>query len=273
MAEVSVGGLDPLLARRVLELQAIAARTFAVANLGRHARDGYDLCDGTHCQLFRAIGPATARQAASAAAEATRGEVIVADGATIEAVFHADCGGHTSAAELVWGEPRTYLQPVADPACARPSATGWTWRVGRSDLQRALAGTAGLPSRIDDIEITSRDVAGRVTMIALRSARSHSTRAPGSVRSGSEDATSLKGTVFRAAMLRTFGATSLRSTLFTVTRRGDEFTFAGRGNGHGVGLCQAGARQRIAAGQSPEEVIRHYYRGARVRRVSRSAGL
>ena len=52
--EMAVGSLDPRVAGDVLALQSILARTYAIANLGRHAREGYDLCTTTHCQVFRA---------------------------------------------------------------------------------------------------------------------------------------------------------------------------------------------------------------------------
>ena len=37
---------------RMLEVQTIISRTYAVSHLGRHAREGFDLCSTTHCQLF-----------------------------------------------------------------------------------------------------------------------------------------------------------------------------------------------------------------------------
>ena len=40
------------------------------------------------------------------------------------------------------------------------------------------------------------------------------------------------------------------------------FTFSGRGYGHGVGLCQAGALARLRAGAKPVDVLRYYYPGA-----------
>jgi stage II sporulation protein D len=58
-----------------------------------------------------------------------------------------------------------------------------------------------------------------------------------------------------------FGVRSIRSTLFTVTRSKDTFVFSGRGFGHGVGLCQAGAMARLQAGQAPSTVLAHYFPG------------
>ena len=88
-----------------LDVQALVSRTYAIANLGRHAADGYDLCDTTHCQVvyrpaMAAEGPA---DAAARAVNATRGRVLTFEGRVIQALFHADCGGHTAAATSVWG--------------------------------------------------------------------------------------------------------------------------------------------------------------------------
>jgi stage II sporulation protein D len=191
---------------------------------------------------------------AEEAAAHTRGELIVFDGTVIDAVFHADCGGYTSAADAVWhGPPLTYLQAVPDTFCARRPEAGWTWRVAAGDLRRALAASERtLVGNVTAIDVPDRDVAGRANTV--------------SVTTGPRASRTMDGTEFRAAMLRVFGTRSLRSTRFTVTREGNDFVFSGRGNGHGVGLCQAGALARIRAGESAEDVIKYYFRGARVQR-------
>ena len=69
------------------------------------------------------------------------------------------------------------------------------------------------------------------------------------------------GTTFDKQLTRAFGPRALRSTRFDVRRTGAMFTFSGRGYGHGVGLCQAGAFARLRAGATPADVVRHYYPG------------
>jgi peptidoglycan hydrolase-like amidase len=125
---------DPATAERIFEVQALVARTYAMANLRRHAAEGFDLCSSTHCQLYRELPDRSAKAAAGRWIEAideavarTRGQVILFDGAPILALFHANCGGATSAAEAIWGgTARPYLRGVADvddargtDACAR----------------------------------------------------------------------------------------------------------------------------------------------------------
>ena len=81
---------DPATVERMLEVQAVIARTYAVAHLGRHSADGYDLCATTHCQLFEPSRIQTPRWA-PVSAEAVRetqyllGKVL--DGEQRQALF------------------------------------------------------------------------------------------------------------------------------------------------------------------------------------------
>ncbi len=63
------------------------------------------------------------------------------------------------------------------------------------------------------------------------------------------------------------GYGKLRSLLFDVASDGDAAVFRGRGSGHGVGLCQWGARGRALRGESWREILAHYYPGAELRRM------
>jgi stage II sporulation protein D len=103
-------------------------------------------------------------------------------------------------------------------------------------------------ARLDRIEIAGRDSAGRAEMITLRGSRTFVVR----------------GEIFREAMSRALGVKSIRSTLFSVRKSRDRFVFAGRGYGHGVGLCQAGALSRLRAGASVTSVLAHYFPGTTV---------
>jgi stage II sporulation protein D len=69
---------------------------------------------------------------------------------------------------------------------------------------------------------------------------------------------------FRLAVGRSLGWNRILSTWFEVTRQGDRFLFHGRGSGHGVGLCQAGAAAMAADGQSGSHILAQYFPGAAV---------
>src|SRR5207237_2449270 len=79
----------------------------------------------------------------------------------------------------------------------------------------------------------------------------------------------IPGNSFRLAV----GADELRSTLLTtIKQRGKVFRFEGRGWGHGVGLCQWGARGRAAAGHSYPKILEAYYPGAQLVKAAPQSG-
>ncbi len=250
-AELPSGVLADPAAAGMLEVQAIVSRTFAIANLGRHRAEGFDVCGGTHCQVLRP--PDAARAAPDGAARAvaaTRSLVIAHEGRAIQALFHAACGGHTASGASVWGGSEPYLAAVPDSFCSRLPAQAWTCEADGASLARALASSPAMDvgTGLARIDITERDVSGRVTRVALTGSRTVSVRAE----------------AFRGALRTAFGERSLRSTRFTVAQDGRRFIFPGTGLGHGEGLCQAGALERILAGVSPADVIAHYFPGTRV---------
>ncbi|MBA3298172.1 MAG: SpoIID/LytB domain-containing protein, partial [Acidobacteria bacterium] len=115
ISEFAPASGEPDLVGRMLEVQAVIGRTYAIANVGRHARQGFDLCSTTHCQLYEPSRLRTSRwaPAAKAAAARTAGAVLWHDHRPVIALFHADCGGHTNTAMNAWrGTPRAYLSAV-----------------------------------------------------------------------------------------------------------------------------------------------------------------
>jgi peptidoglycan hydrolase-like amidase len=94
-----------------LKAQAVAARTYAVAHLGEHAVEGYDLCDSQACQVYEGAGaehPLTDR-----AVQETPGEILTFQGRPVDAMYHSTCAGHTEdAAALFPDRAQPYLKGV-----------------------------------------------------------------------------------------------------------------------------------------------------------------
>jgi stage II sporulation protein D len=244
---------DPGDIERMLEVQAVIARTYATAHLGRHQREGYDLCSTTHCQLYQPSRLKTSSWAplAEEAAAHTAGMILWYDAGPASALFHADCGGHTSTAVDIWGgTARPYLKGAVDDGAARSAHTTWKYEAGRAEMTAAL--NADTRTRIGkelrEIKIAERDEGRRAVLITLRGARE----------------VTVRGEDFRAVMTNAFGAKSVRSARFEVSKQGTRFVFTGKGYGHGVGLCQAGAYARLRAGALPEQVLARYYPGTRL---------
>lgn len=255
LSEVHPGNGDERVAARVFEVQAVIARTYAVSNRGRHEKDGFDLCATTHCQLYEPARLKTSRWAAvvGAAVERTAGELLWFAGGPARAVFHADCGGHTSSATAVWGGfGPVYLSAATDNGPAESAHAGWTFEARAAALHAALNADprTAVGATLDSVEIAGRDEAGRAELIVLRGSRTFVVR----------------GEVFREVVTRALGIRTLRSTLFSVKTSRGAFVFSGKGFGHGVGLCQSGALARLKAGASPDQVLAHYFPGTSLRK-------
>lgn len=90
--------------------QAIAARSYAIANLGKRAKYGYDLKDTPEDQAYGGASAETV-QTNDAVAE-TEGIVLICDGKIIPAYYSASAGGHTKDASQVWTKDLAYIRAV-----------------------------------------------------------------------------------------------------------------------------------------------------------------
>ncbi len=124
-----------------LKAQAVAARTYAVAHLGDHDDEGYDICDTPACQVYLGIDaehPLTDR-----AVLETAGLVAVYQGLPIDAMYTSTCGGHTEDAGLLFPDrAQPYLKGVK---CAweRPLTLVGTGADGAWISRRQLAARLG----------------------------------------------------------------------------------------------------------------------------------
>jgi stage II sporulation protein D len=93
VAGVLEGEASVMRATESLKAMAVAARTYAERFRGRHASEGFDFCETTHCQDYRR-SPGLRM---IAAAELTEGELLYAGGRLVEALYSKDCGGRLDA--------------------------------------------------------------------------------------------------------------------------------------------------------------------------------
>jgi stage II sporulation protein D len=235
VARVLAGEGEPNAADGATQALAIAIRTYATFNAGRHRAEGYDLCDSTHCQVPRAATAMTRR-----AAQATAGRILTYNGAPAEIFYSASCGGRTESADQVW--PRAnlpYLRSVDDDVHGDDQP--WTLDVSLRAAQQALARDGHTGSQLRNVEVDARSPSGRVTRLKL---------------SGLKPET-ITGEQFRTLI----GARQFRSTAFDVDRSGDNLRFTGTGYGHGVGMCVIGAGRRARRGESVSAILAKYYPG------------
>jgi stage II sporulation protein D len=221
---------------------AIAARTFALANRGRHASDGFDVCSLTHCQVVRSAD-ADARRAAVR----TQERVLRADGRIVPVFYSAECGGTLDEAAAVAGNaPWLRGMPWAQ---ARPDPAGgeepeWRTTIDAQALMSALRRAGFRGSTLGDLRVEA-NAAGRVRRVQLVGLH------PASL--GIDE--------FRRLVGHDLGWNVVRSTRFEVARTAQGFALRGRGHGHGVGLCVLGASRLASAGRSVDEILALYFPG------------
>lgn len=244
---------DPDVVERMLEVQAIIGRTYALAHLNRHGTEGFDMCATTHCQLFEPSRLTTSKWAAQAATavQRTTATVLWFHDAPVETLFHADCGGRTSRADEVWtGVGRPYLVSVEDDGPAASAHARWRYEATKASLIAALNKDprTRVGPVLRGIQVLDRDGVGRAERIAIH---------------GSQERI-VRGEELREVLALSFGARAVKSTWFEIRGVTSSYIFEGRGFGHGVGLCQAGALARIRTGSTPPMVLQQYFPGTKL---------
>jgi stage II sporulation protein D len=239
-----VGGeMPPSWEMEALKAQAVAARTYAASRRREAAARGadFDVWDDTRSQVYAGMPGGAYASRIEEAVRSTAGEVLVWNGELLTAYFHSTCGGHTESAARVFGvascEP---LSGVGCTTCGDSTAFEWEAAVEAADLEEAL-GVGPLKS----IRGLDPGPSGRCLRVEVQ---------------GETGRREMKGSALRAAV----GYGILRSTAFEAEVADGEIRFRGRGFGHGVGLCQWGARGMAKTGATYIEILNHYYPGALV---------
>jgi SpoIID/LytB domain protein len=242
VARVLAGEALPASEPAALETLAIAIRTYALENRGRHRADGFDLCDQTHCQVMRTSTAATDR-----AALATANQVLLYKDQLATVYYSASCGGRTEKPSNVWpgSEDPPYLPSRPDDGCG--GAPEWSTELSMADLQRALR-AAGFTGALRNVRIAERNDSGRAWRLAL----------------DGMTPPEISGQDLRSAVGRTLGWQYLQSAAFQLKRSGNAFRFSGHGYGHGVGLCVIGSAKLAERGETARQILERYFPGTTI---------
>jgi stage II sporulation protein D len=240
--------------KEALKAQAIAARSYAVANLGKHGKEGYDVKATVDDQVYRGV-IAEAAETNAAVAE-TSGLVLKNNNKVISAFFHSTSGGSTEVAENVWGKPLPYLKSVVDYDDASPQFN-WKKTVSSAALAKLLA---------DDTAV--KPAAGQPLLGVLVIGRhpGDSKRVKDVLLVGPGSARLVGGTELR----RLF---NLPSTQFSLFQSDNSYIFSGRGYGHGLGLSQWGAKALADNGYNAEQILSYYYKDVTIEPLAQDGAI
>ena len=282
-----------------LKAQAVVARTHALfikTVTKRHRKEGYDICDEQHCQVYGGMRAETART--RSVVTDTRGRIATFDGKPAHVIYSSHCGGRTqSGTDIGWGDvpywksvddSAEHQAPPASPLELRrflsdwpkgfdrpssfvyPAHARWTRAIPAKDLEEKLNRNFKI-GKLRGLRVLRRVPSGHVESLLIIGSRKN------------------KKLSDEMEIRSLLGVGSLRSTMFILDTEyrkeyppaakpakgkksvkpapvltPETFVFRGGGWGHAVGLCQSGAMGRAEAGQSYETIVKAYFRGVEI---------
>jgi stage II sporulation protein D len=259
--------------QEAIDAQVVAARTYAYYQIkiaaAKKGGTHFDLDSDVKDQVYGGSGREDYRSRRSAIR--TRGLVLKpskGDAWPIKAYYHSTCGGTTELPEVVWGSSaKGFKKRVACMHCRNSPTFIWDVPLRSREIADIIGkGAQNLSaterdltrnwplswerelrtSRLLELRVTEQNASGRAEKVVSRWANAE----------GKEYRLEMPGTLFRLWI----GPSRLKSTVFQVLAAGsDQWVLRGRGFGHGVGLCQWGAKTMGEAGKKSKDILKYYY--------------
>lgn len=228
--------------------QAIAARTYALYELGRKVNASYkaagaDICATDACQVYAGLTKErrAGSEAWSAAVDQTKGQVLIYNGAPIAAKYSSSNGGQT----VSGGQP--YLRATDDPDDRYSPLNRWRATYPLADVARVVGfapETTSIHRGGDEIIASSTDADGNTSEQRMAAAD------------------------FRSRINNGFSTPAglplpVPSVRFDAGVADGVVYIDGRGWGHGIGLSQYGALGKSLRGLKAPDILAAYYAGLR----------
>jgi SpoIID/LytB domain protein len=262
----------------------------------REDHDLFDVCSDDHCQRYQGIMKIVSEQAKEAVLE-TRGMVIAYQNEICDARYSKACGGITEKFDTAWNNKQVpYLTSISDasvpyqPIGTEEEASAWIlsdpeaycntkderllekilsdfdretktffrWTIeySRTELEEILREKSGFDfGTLQEIVPLTRGPSGRISRLKIVGSKM-------SMAVGKE--LEIRRWLSRSHL---YSSAFLVKVKYNPKSEAERFTFHGAGWGHGVGLCQIGAAVMSTRGFSAEEILRHYFRGTKIKRV------
>jgi len=236
-----------------LKAQAIASRTYA---LKQKANPLYDIDSTQNNQVYNGLESRTYKTAR--AVRSTRSLVLTYKNKLINALFHSSSGGMTENSQDVWKNEYPYLSSVKDFDKNNPKLR-WKKKFSTEELQKLFPKIGG----IKNIEILNITNTGRVKNVKIL---------------GKYGSDQISGVDIRKRM-------NLKSTFMRFKFIEDKkyisdndnsnipiekiLIVLGQGSGHGVGMSQWGAKYMASKGQKAERILKHFYKGVKIKPFSK----
>ena len=231
LSEGGPGGLP-----EYYKAQAILCRTYLYKHINKHIEEGFSLCDGVHCQVYKTRGSQI--KDITTAINETAGLVIV-DGNSelITAAFHSNCGGQTTNSKDVWLKFFPYFQSIKDPYCQNGNNSNWTRIISVEEWLNYLKENGYSGNDVNSVSFEFKQPVRKTHYIV-------------------DD--------FILPLIKIRNDWNLKSSFFNVNYQDNQIVLKGKGYGHGVGLCQEGAMEMARQGKNFRQIIDFYFRDVRI---------
>jgi len=262
-----------------LKAQAVIARTWGIFNSDRFNMDKYHLCISTQCQVYKPSE--ISYKNVQKAIEETSNLILTHENQPINAFYHGSNGGVSATAGESWQiQDYSYFNSIIDGSKSlnkifklpitnesylnnfldfdkeqfygsNHSLFRWNKKISNLEIKEKLIKNKLININEDVLDLNSieRGSSGRVTKLEIQTDK------------GNKSIVLFKDDIRRVL-------TFIPSNLFTINKLNDDlWLLRGGGFGHGVGLSQSGAIEMAKLGFSYEQILNHYYRNAKLKKI------
>lgn len=212
-----------------LKAQCVLSRTFALFSK-RH--EDYDFCDLTHCQVYR--GTCDETSISRKVVIETDGEVLTHNGRLIEPFYSSCCGGVTASSSEIFDLDIPYIEAKIDTYCQNSKNSKWIFKIEKGKIGKLKIVETGKTGRIKKVLLNNKEISGWE---------------------------------FRNIISRKYGWNTLKSNLFDLYEDEKFYIFEGKGLGHGLGMCQEGAKFMALKGFNYKEIINFYFKDVEIKKL------
>lgn len=228
-----------------LKAQAVAARTYAYYQKKHRTHLFYDVYADTYDQMYGGVSREDKRT--DKAVKQTRGQVMHYKKRPILSQYTANSGGFTADAKAIFGAGKDYLIAHKDPASLKGKMASWNKKYSKKDIEAKLKRIGISVPGIRSIKALEKGPSGRIVKVRIN------------YKSGYRDLRT-RTTLGSSRVLK------LPDILLKIDKKGDYYTFKGRGWGHGVGYSQWGAAE-LGKTKKYDHILKFYYPGSSIKQL------
>lgn len=252
--------MSPSFPKEALKAQAIASRSFAIANMNKFKSKDYNLDDTTSSQVYRGIDVEDKRT--NAAIEETKNLKAYYKGEIANTIFHATSGGFTESIDNAWGGKKIpYLSIIEDDYSNYNKSNNWTLKIDIEEFNKIINKTGENIGEVVGVNIIEYTTSGRAKTVEIKGVNGVKTLTGSNFRNLLNNS-KCKSTLFNVSLFNSNGVNTVGQMDPEIANK---LIITGKGYGHGVGMSQYGAVEMAKRGSNCLEILKYYYPGVEIK--------